>query len=189
MSDYIVFNTETQAFGIQPGQFKCSGYGLGTMVAQMDNPKVLEIGCDIGDTTQFLLDSNPKLNLIGVDPYENYTDWNGNLLHDRNECYNRFMNRTNPYKDRFVLIRDYSDNAASMLLDNHFDLIFIDGLHTYEQLTKDCANYYRKLKTGGVFAGHDYNAIEGVRRAADQFADSVGKQILLTECDVWYWIK
>ena len=49
MSDYIVFNTETQAFGIQPGQFKCSGYGLGAMVAQMDHPKVLEIGCDIGE--------------------------------------------------------------------------------------------------------------------------------------------
>ena len=189
MSDVIVFNTETRAFGVQPGQFKCSGYGLGAMVAQMNHPKVLEIGCDIGDTSQFLLDSNPDLMLTGVDPYENYTDWNGNPLHERNQCYERFMNRMEGYKNRFHLLRQYSDEAASTIMENDFDVIFIDGLHTYEQLTKDCANYYSKLKTGGVFAGHDYRAIEGVRRAADEFAAKVGKEILFTECDVWYWIK
>jgi len=189
MSDVITFNTETQAFG-QPQQiFKCSGYGLGAMVAKMDKPKVLEIGCDVGDTTQFLLDSNPELVLTGIDPYENYTDWNGNPLHERNQCHERFMDRVEGYKNRFHLLRQYSDEAAPTIQENHFDLIFIDGLHTYEQLTKDCANYYSKLKEGGVFAGHDYNAIPGVRQAADEFAAKVGKTIQITECDVWYWVK
>lgn len=187
MSDYITFNTETQTFS-QP-QFKCSGYGLGAMVAKMNKPKVLEIGCDIGDTTQFLLDNNPELILTGIDPYENYTDWNGNPLHERDHCYTRFMNRIAPYGDRFMLIRDYSDNAHDKLIDEWFDVIFIDGLHTYEQLTKDCANFYSKLKPGGVFAGHDYNAIPGVHQAASEFAQKTGKQISITECDVWYWIK
>ena len=63
MSDVIKFDTVTQAFGIER-TFKCSGYGLGAMVAKIQNPKVIEIGCDIGDTTQFLLDSNPSLELI-----------------------------------------------------------------------------------------------------------------------------
>ncbi len=146
MSDVIVFNTETRAFGVQPGQFKCSGYGLGAMVAQMDNPKVLEIGCDIGDTTQFLLDSNPNCVLTGIDPYVNYIDWNGNNLNEREEVYQRFMKRMEPYKGRFALMRDYSDNVADKLLGAWFDVIFIDGLHEYDQLTKDCANYYSKLK-------------------------------------------
>ena len=151
--------------------------------------KVLEIGCDVGDTTQFLLDSNPDLVLTGIDPYENYTDWNGNPLHERNQCYERFMNRMEGYKNRFHLLRQYSDEAASTIMENDFDVIFIDGLHTYEQLTKDCANYYPKLKEGGIFAGHDYNAIAGVRQAADEFAAKVGREIHITECDVWYWIK
>jgi predicted methyltransferase len=73
--------------------------------------------------------------------------------------------------------------------ENHFDVIFIDGLHTYEQLTKDCANYYSKLKDGGVFAGHDYNAIPGVKQAANEFAALYHKEIMFTESDVWYWIK
>jgi 16S rRNA A1518/A1519 N6-dimethyltransferase RsmA/KsgA/DIM1 with predicted DNA glycosylase/AP lyase activity len=30
------------------------------MVKNMNHPKVLEIGCDIGDTTQFLLESESE---------------------------------------------------------------------------------------------------------------------------------
>jgi hypothetical protein len=45
------------------------------------------------------------------------------------------------------------------------------------------------LKFGGIFAGHDFAAIEGVNRAAKEFASTVKKDILLTEKDVWYWIK
>lgn len=187
MTDTITFNTEAQAFG-QP-IFKCSGYGLGAMVAKMQEPKVLEIGCDIGDTTQFLLDSNPNLTLTGVDPYVNYVDWNGNNLNEREVVYERFMNRLSGYKNRFALLREYSDDAAERVFDNWFDVVFIDGLHEYEQLTKDCENYYSKVKEGGVFAGHDYNAIPGVRQAADEFAAKVGKTIQITESDVWYWIK
>jgi predicted O-methyltransferase YrrM len=186
MSDTITFNTESQAFGIHR---RCSGYGLGAMVAKMQEPKVLEIGCDIGDTTQFLLDSNPNLTLTGVDPYVNYVDWNGNNLNERESVYEQFTNRISGYKNRFILLREYSDDAVKQVLDNSFDVIFIDGLHEYDQLTKDCANYYPKLKEGGIFAGHDYNAIAGVRKAADEFAAKVGKEILSTDCDVWYWIK
>jgi predicted O-methyltransferase YrrM len=167
MSDIITFNTESQAFG---KTFNCSGYGLGAMIKDMNEPHVLEIGCDIGDTTQFLLDSNPTCIVTGVDPYENYVDWNGNNVNEREQVYTKFMDRLKGYTNRFGLYRDYSDNVHTRLLDNFFDVIFIDGLHTYEQLTKDCANFYSKVKEGGIFAGHDYNAIPGVRQAADEFA-------------------
>jgi hypothetical protein len=40
----------------------------------MNDPVGLEIGCDIGDTTEFLLNSKKDLNLFSIDPYENYVD-------------------------------------------------------------------------------------------------------------------
>ena len=82
-----------------------------------------------------------------------------------------------------------SDSAAQIFKDEEFDIIFIDGLHTYEQLSKDCENYYSKVKPGGIFSGHDYNSIEGVRRAVDEFSSKLGKKIEITENDVWYWYK
>ncbi len=188
MSDTIKFNTYQQAFGVQP-TFKCSGYGLGAMVAKMEKPVVLEIGSDIGDTANFLLDSNPELQLYSIDPYENYVDWNGRPLNEREKMYYNLLERLSGYSNRFTQIRKTSDDAASMLEDEAFDVVFIDGLHTYEQLSKDCENYYSKVKPGGIFAGHDFTAIEGVNRAAKEFAAKVGKEILTTECDVWYWYK
>ena len=86
----------------------------------------------------------------------------------------------------------YYAQAATDLVGNQ---LFFSGdpdstyFIEYNQLSKDCANYYPKLKEGGIFAGHDYNAIAGVRQAADEFAAKVGREIHITECDVWYWIK
>jgi predicted O-methyltransferase YrrM len=167
----------------------CSGYGLGAMIKDMVNPVGLEIGCDIGDTSNFLLESNPTLDLTSIDPYENYVDWNRNYLGGREEMYYNVLKRLDSYSNRFELVRRTSDDAVELFVNEQFNIIFIDGLHTYEQLTKDCANYYSKLKPGGIFAGHDFTAIEGVNRAAKEFAAQVGKEILLTEKDVWYWIK
>lgn len=189
MSDIITFNTETLSFTETSNHFKCSGYGLGEMIQKLSQPKVLEIGCDVGDTSQFLLDSNPECVLTCIDPYANYVDWNGKNINDRESVHQGFLNRLQKYGNRFNLIRDYSDNVAEKFSDEYFDVIFIDGLHTYEQVKKDCENFYSKVKTGGIFSGHDYGVIQGVAQAVDEFAKQIGKEIKFTECDVWYWIK
>lgn len=189
MSDLIKFDTYQQAFGVQKSVFKCSGYGLGNLIKNMENPVGLEIGCDIGDTTEFLLTSNPSLMLFSIDPYENYVDWNGRPLNEREDVLRTMKNRMNVFGERFSLVRKTSDDAVNDFEENQFDFIFIDGLHTYDQLSKDCENYYKFLKPGGIFSGHDYTAIAGVNRAANEFAAKVNKEILTTECDVWYWYK
>jgi len=83
----------------------------------------------------------------------------------------------------------YSDDAVEYFEDESLDFIFIDGLHTYEQVLKDCINYYPKIKKNGLFAGHDYSAIIGVKKAVDEFASSVNKQIVHSEADAWFWYK
>jgi SAM-dependent methyltransferase len=189
MNDVIKFDTYHQAFGTQQTFFKCSGYGLASLINSMNDPVGLEIGCDIGDTTEFLLNSKKDLNLFSIDPYENYVDWNGRPLNEREGVFNVMMKRMSIFGDRFKLIKKTSDDAVNEFHESQFDFIFIDGLHTYEQLSKDCQNYYKFLKPGGIFSGHDFTAIEGVNKAANEFALKVDKKILTTDCDVWYWYK
>lgn len=190
MSDTILIDTETQKIKLyNDGNFKCSGYGLVDLVKYKHMPIGLEIGCDVGDTAVRLLTLVPNLVLHSIDPYTDYIDWNGNDLSSRENTYNTAMNRLNVFGNSFILHRKTSDDAVCDFDDAMFDFIFIDGLHTYEQLTKDCHNYYPKLKTGGVFSGHDYTAIQGVNKAATEFANKMEKQISLTEVDVWYWVK
>jgi predicted O-methyltransferase YrrM len=192
MSDTFTIDTVAQAFGgqqMQQPEFKPAGYHFVEFMKQMKSPVVLEIGCDIGDTSQLLLDSNENLRLYTIDPYDDYVDWNGNNLNDRQNLYEHVRERFLSYSDRFNLYRLTSDDAAEEFQKEFFDFIFIDGLHTYEQLTKDCANYYSKLKPGGIFAGHDYTVIEGVNRAVNEFAAKQNKQISQGDCDTWFWIK
>ena len=157
------------------------------------NAKIgIEIGVDEGLTSCHFLSQLPELTLYSVDPYQEYIDWNGNSLdqNGRNNTLEIATSRLNKFGKRSVLYRMTSDDAVNKFVDDHYDFIFIDGLHEYGQLKKDCANYWPKIKKGGVFAGHDYTTIAGVKKAVDEFAEEVGATpIHLPEKDVWYWIK
>jgi hypothetical protein len=50
------------------------------------------------------------------------------------------------------------DEAHDLFEDNFFDFIYFDGYaHTGEEGGKTFADWYSKLKVGGVFAGDDYH--------------------------------
>lgn len=175
---------------IDPPQDKCSGYGLIELLKDKGPIKGLEIGCAEGTTSEFLLKELPNLTLWSIDPYEDYIDWNGNNLDKLNDKFINTMNRLKPYSERFKLIRKYSDDAIEDFEDGFLDFIFIDGLHTYDQVKKDIENFYPKVKVGGLFSGHDYNNIKEVRDAVKEFAIKQGlKTINSTNYDVWYWWK
>ena len=169
-----------------------SAYGLIKFLKEKTNPIGLEIGVYNGINATNLLNSVPNLTLHGVDPYSVFTDWNGRLTHheeDPDSAEKVADKLLTPFKSRFTKIKKTSDEAVTMFEDNSFDFIFIDGLHTYEQVLIDCKNYYPKLKTGGIFSGHDYNTIQGVKEAVNEFATTVNKTILIEQNDVWYYVK
>ena len=170
---------------------KCSGYGLIDLLKSKTEKLIgIEIGSDSGNTTSFLLKEIQPLFLYCVDPYENYIDWNSNRLYERESTFQSFITRMTEHDDRYKLYRNTSDDACKFFKKESVDFIFIDGLHTYEQVKKDCENYYSILKEGGIFSGHDYNTILEVRNAVNEFAKSVNKkQIFLTDFDVWYFYK
>lgn len=166
------------------------GEEIPDLVAKFKNPIGLEIGTDYGWTTEYLLSKIDGLKLYGVDPYINYIDWNSNALNDRDYAYETFMKKLSDYVgEKYQHIRKTSDDAAKEFEDEFFDFIFIDGIHTYEQVKLDLANYYPKLKKGGLFCGHDYKTISGVTAAVDEFAAENKVTILKAKQDVWYWYK
>lgn len=154
-------------------------------------PLGIEIGCDYGCTTAYLFSVIDHLRLFCVDPYKAYTDWNGesydNLMRD--ERLLKFLKTMEPASSRFILYRETSDDAIVQFTNQSVDFIFVDGIHTYEQVTKDCENYYPFLKDGGLFCGHDYHAVEGVKKAVDEFAKKIYKTVNTANQDIWYWYK
>ena len=165
------------------------GEDIPTLIKHIKNPVGVEIGTAEGYTTTYLLNTVPGLNLIGIDPYTDYEDWDGRYIDNSNIGYQQLLQKTAEFGDQYNHIRLTSDEAADLIEDGSLDFIFIDGLHTYDQVLKDCENYYPKLKNGGVFIGHDYNKIEAVHRAVTEFASKVGKPIATANQDLWYWLK
>lgn len=69
---------------------------------------------------------------------------------------------------RMDLIPLDSLNASLEFPDNYFDFIYLDSGHTYELTKAEIRLWIRKVKDGGILAGHDYHGHEEVKRAVDE---------------------
>jgi hypothetical protein len=170
-----------------------SGRDVLDLLKDIPNPVGIEIGVDEGPTSWWFLKNREDLKLYGVDPYVEYQDWypGGFISQDsNNNKYERMKTRMESFGNRWTHYRMTSDQALTKFNDDSYDFIFIDGLHEYDQVLKDCRNYWPKIKKGGVFSGHDYKVIAGVGKAVDEFAAEIGATVnYLPANDVWWWTK
>ncbi len=144
------------------------------------------IGVEIGTRYGYNAENIMKLldikELFCIDPYISYDIFTKEKQDIIFEKANKIIGR-NP---RINLIKKKSEDALSDIPDN-VDFVYIDGLHTYEQVYWEIKNYYKKLKKGGVMCGHDFNAdLSGVAKAVIQFADEKNKRIRGFKNDWWF---
>lgn len=85
---------------------------------------------------------------------------------------------TTKQKFNVQLIKDYSLNAVNMFEDGYFDYIYIDADHRYKTVKQDIGVWWKKVKRGGILAGHDYSHSKnkalrakgfGVKKAVREF--------------------
>lgn len=164
------------------------GEDIPKLLENVQNPVGVEIGTAEGYTTEYLLETISNLQLTGIDPYEDYIDWDGKTPKSK-ENKKSLNEKTKSYANQYKHLYVSSDEAFSLFEDESLDFVFIDGLHTYEQVLKDCRNYYPKIKKGGLIIGHDFARIEGVNKAVRQFAKEVNKDVSNAKQDLWYWKK
>lgn len=73
--------------------------------------------------------------------------------------------------------------------DGDLDLVFIDADHFYMSVKADLAAWWPKVKSGGIFAGHDYSDATGVKQAVDEFARDNPTQPIEHFQSVWWTVK
>lgn len=117
-----------------------------------------EIGVAEGKFSTFILKTIPDLNFLGVDPWEvDDEDPRSKIigtgaaierLHEATECYDK-------YKNAFIC-RMTSMNAVQTIDKESLDFIYIDGNHTFDFVMSDLIEWSRRVRLGGIIAGHDY---------------------------------
>lgn len=157
------------------------------------------VGCELGvcegtNLCQILEHCDNISSMYAIDPYLAYMDWCGAISEQRiNECKNIAMDNltkiTQSIKVKFLEMP--SNEAVLKIGDSELDFIFIDGDHSYERASEDFLNFYPKVKSGGLFSGHDYSLV-GVNRAILEFLETneYDRSLLkLVSNDAWYIIK
>ena len=120
--------------------------------------KVIEIGTYKGDNAVSLIKELNIEELYLIDPYITETSESSgvnskNISNAEKEAHNKIKNNKNL---NVIWIKKSSSDCLKEIPDN-IDYIYVDGNHTYEQVKADLENYYKKLKIGGIIAGHDFD--------------------------------
>jgi hypothetical protein len=94
---------------------------------------------------------------------KNYID--GANVGDREQdlVYQKALNRMAPFRNKRIILRNFTKDAAKLIPDLSLDFVYVDARHDYCGVMEDLTSYYPKLKPGGYMAGHDYKTAAEVR--------------------------
>ena len=161
-----------EAFLIQGLHDLCAfvSQSLGKPISEL---KLCEIGSYSGEST--IIFAERFGSVLAIDPWmDDYDPSDATCQHASfTKVEAAFDERVSRYHN-IRKLKATSDAAFLTLQSTTFDVVYIDGLHTYEQVRRYIMNY-RHITTG-VIAGHDFNPVDwpGVHRAVTElFGDNI----------------
>ena len=115
-----------------------------------------EIGVLYAKYSEILCKALPDTQIHSVDPWTFYPLHNNFRRSWRYQpMYERVVKTLAPYPNSHI-VRKYSVDAANDFKDESLDFVFIDADHRFQFVTNDIAEWSKKVKVGGIVAGHDY---------------------------------
>ncbi len=148
-----------------------------------------EIGVRQGLNSEALLKTIPGLKLICVDPWTPYARVNQGR---QDSFYRHALGRLSGLNAEIK--RMTSMEAAKEVADGSLDFVYIDGLHTFDDVIMDLIEWSKKVRVGGIVSGHDFYFFYqgGVVQAVSSFtaAHNITQWYITREIyPSWFWIK
>lgn len=119
-----------------------------------------ELGVLVGDYASHILANWPgctKYYLVDLwGPQENYKDSANADQAGHDQRFNETKTKLAQWKDKTEYLRMFTTEAAKHVPDGSLDFVYVDARHDYCGVTEDLVAWWPKLRSGGVFAGHDF---------------------------------
>lgn len=134
----------------------------------------IELGVAAGSFSARMMHSGKFAKVFGVDTYDDY-------YHHVDEY--REALRVVGLENNYSLLRMSFEEARELFPEGFFDFIYVDGFaHTGQEGGQTLADWFSRLKVGGVMAGDDYHDDWPlVQWAVNDFADALGVDLKCTE--------
>lgn len=155
----------------------------------------VEIGVHRGVFSKEILEEWHNGTLLMVDPWlrqqpDVYTDSINN--EDLDDAFDECTYKLKEFTGRTIFYRMLSDEAAVLIPDNTLEFVYLDGNHQEPQISKDIIAWRRKVKIGGIFAGHDFctkntgDNLCHVEHAVRSILEM--EYVHITDCSSWWTI-
>jgi len=114
-----------------------------------------EIGVERGVFSRTICKMGKIKKFYAIDCWETFGNYRDHVPQKRlDSFYETTKKRLAPYNA--TLIKKFSLDAAGDFMDESLDFVYIDANHSYEEVLKDLEAWSKKVKKGGIVAGHDY---------------------------------
>lgn len=134
-------------------------------VRELDFKVGAEIGVAFGKYSYEICELNPQMKLYGVDAWKAYDGYGD---YKRTETFQKMYDETHrlmdPYvkRDRYAYVEKFSMDALDDFEDYSLDFVYIDANHQDPFVTQDIYGWAKKVRPGGILAGHDYVRVKRI---------------------------
>jgi predicted O-methyltransferase YrrM len=142
--------------------------------------KILEIGTfDGGTALNLAANTSPDAQIVTIDlpptwsgDFSLSTPKNYQNVTDRMKVGRRFLNT--PYEKKIEQVFGDSATIDWSKLPVPFDVVFIDGCHSYDYVAKDTQNALKYVRMeGGLIIWHDYGYFKDVSDVVDEISTKI----------------
>ena len=144
-----------------------------------------EIGVQKGNNSISILKELNITKLYLIDIWEEYEKQEKEYENLKN--YAMVLKRFKKNK-RVEIIRVFSVEGSQKIENCSLDFVYIDANHDYEYVYNDIDCWYKKIRKGGVLAGHDVFSCNDVLDAVKDWCSNHNYRFHVVAPD-WYFIK
>ena len=122
---------------------------------ELNFENLIEVGVAGGEYSRLICENNIFANIYGIDPWKKYREYSDyrketTFMKMEEDARNRMKDFPN-----YTFIKKTSLEALDDFKDESLDFVYIDANHRDPYITEDVKGWYKKVKKGGILAGHD----------------------------------
>lgn len=161
---------------------------LAKLFAELNFNIGVEIGVERGVFSEILVKANSNLKLFSIDPWKAYREYREHTTQEKiDKFYEEAMHRLAPYSAQ--IIREFSEEALDRFSNNSLDFVYIDGNHDQAHVLFDITQWAKKVRLGGIIAGHDYTRFGGRYGQYNQVKNTVDRYTADNNIEPWFVLK